>query len=632
MLKFIEMSLNKSGEHQNGKDIFAIMRSIASMLADSSLLLDECDVLLHPLRSELNFPVGQKEELAHREWRVGIAISAIHSFFKHEVIIKKGISGDDIQTSPHLILSNPDYYKESVLDRVAYDVAGWILNELATPDTHLVKLDENLLRNVSVTSCMASEEYKPESALLPGPGFWCSDEYPKNCVFDVTLNDETECIIGAIDITFVPLSSFFAKSGLSMLPSTTIVELSFNNGKSFQEVLRVGEFINKRLYLPQSITKKATVIRLRFTGISRWFAVQKLKVYSRPIMKDMSNFTAQEMLQKQKLLKDALIIPSKEDRKSAALDTACLTEANLTMVELAHTYISVYIPHCLGKTNSVSYGLVPENQQSGVDSQGLVESPIRRFMAVPFVGKDSPSPTAEFAHPDVLLTLSYLAYRHSGLRLSDVQVLVKTLKTRLRSESGVIMERKSYKKFEEILASTESPKETYSEVEILPLDMFEVEDMTATQELAQMIRYNPVAVEYYCRTVAFPKCLNHKESKLSATGEDLFICCRGASVGMSGTPSALLPKRMGRCDWEASTEGQIFRTLTRSTGVTMLPALQHGWEPILLLQQVATLGGDVCALIDCGALVTGMDKQSCCRITSCTWARSAKVPGRCLLG
>ena len=44
----------------------------------------------------------------------------------------------------------------------------------------------------------------------------------------------------------------------------------------------------------------------------------------------------------------------------------------------------------------------------------------RRFLAVPFVGKDAPSPSSEYAHPDVAIGLSTLAYRYEGLRYAEI--------------------------------------------------------------------------------------------------------------------------------------------------------------------------------------------------------------------
>ena len=43
--------------------------------------------------------------------------------------------------------------------------------------------------------------------------------------------------------------------------------------------------------------------------------------------------------------------------------------------------------------------------------------PRSRFkLAIPFVGKDVPSRASEFAHPDIIIGLTILAYRYEGLR------------------------------------------------------------------------------------------------------------------------------------------------------------------------------------------------------------------------
>jgi hypothetical protein len=49
-------------------------------------------------------------------------------------------------------------------------------------------------------------------------------------------------------------------------------------------------------------------------------------------------------------------------------------------------------------------------------------------MAVPFIGKDVPSPSSEFAHPDVMIGLTILAYRYEGLRREDLRKLMVQLK------------------------------------------------------------------------------------------------------------------------------------------------------------------------------------------------------------
>ena len=48
----------------------------------------------------------------------------------------------------------------------------------------------------------------------------------------------------------------------------------------------------------------------------------------------------------------------------------------------------------------------------------------RLMLAVPFLGKDVPSQSSEFAHPDVIIGLTVLAYRYSGMRPSDFAVVI----------------------------------------------------------------------------------------------------------------------------------------------------------------------------------------------------------------
>ena len=46
-------------------------------------------------------------------------------------------------------------------------------------------------------------------------------------------------------------------------------------------------------------------------------------------------------------------------------------------------------------------------------------------MAVPFVGKDRPSKSSQFAHQDILIGLTYLAYSYEGLRVRDLREVIR---------------------------------------------------------------------------------------------------------------------------------------------------------------------------------------------------------------
>ena len=50
------------------------------------------------------------------------------------------------------------------------------------------------------------------------------------------------------------------------------------------------------------------------------------------------------------------------------------------------------------------------------------------MVAVPFIGKDVPSPASEFAHPDILIGLTILAYRIEGSVRPSIVSHIRSLK------------------------------------------------------------------------------------------------------------------------------------------------------------------------------------------------------------
>ena len=58
----------------------------------------------------------------------------------------------------------------------------------------------------------------------------------------------------------------------------------------------------------------------------------------------------------------------------------------------------------------------------------------RRLLGVPFVGKDCPSDASQFAHPDVVIGLTVLAYRYEGLRRTDFTSLLSHLKREMAAQ------------------------------------------------------------------------------------------------------------------------------------------------------------------------------------------------------
>jgi len=83
-------------------------------------------------------------------------------------------------------------------------------------------------------------------------------------------------------------------------------------------------------------------------------------------------------------------------------------------LNLAYDWICAFLPHTMQKIDRVSFGIMsPEDQRRAKEDHPNM--PRSRFVtAIPFIGKDLPSSSSEFAHPDVVIGLTILAYRYEG--------------------------------------------------------------------------------------------------------------------------------------------------------------------------------------------------------------------------
>ena len=86
--------------------------------------------------------------------------------------------------------------------------------------------------------------------------------------------------------------------------------------------------------------------------------------------------------------------------------------AHKKLLNLTHDWLRTFLPHCLAKVNRVSFGLLNEEDcRAALDEDPHVPRS-RLKLAIPFVGKDVPSKSSEFAHPDVTIGLTIMAYRY----------------------------------------------------------------------------------------------------------------------------------------------------------------------------------------------------------------------------
>eukprot|EP01012_Entosiphon_sulcatum_P009332 TRINITY_DN1521_c0_g2_i1.p1 TRINITY_DN1521_c0_g2~~TRINITY_DN1521_c0_g2_i1.p1 ORF type:complete len:4962 (-),score=1074.52 TRINITY_DN1521_c0_g2_i1:73-14958(-) len=321
-----------------------------------------------------------------------------------------------------------------------------------------------------------------------------------------------------------------------------------------------------------------------------------------------------------------------------------MAEKNIRMLNLAHDWLSSYMPHVLQKIDRVSFGIMTEQDQKRA-LQDTPSMPLSRIkLAIPFEGKDVPSRASEFAHPDIIIGLSILAYRYEGLRYADFLEVVGSLRSSLEKEIGPYKQRKSNQRYEEWVreaggsvltrvlhkdvplthedslsrspsvafadngnpASADQTDEDGNPLEVVSLRFLKQSNEQQMQKLYKLFRLLPDCLHWYLNDFVFPTHTPHQTVKLSASGQEvggdmLF----GRRLGFSGTPSDLLPRELGRCGYEQGTDGLMMHTLM-SPGIVSFTHVEPGWSVRSLLDAIAYADPPFHALIDTGALITGL--------------------------
>ena len=182
-------------------------------------------------------------------------------------------------------------------------------------------------------------------------------------------------------------------------------------------------------------------------------------------------------------------------------------------------------------------------------------------------GPDSWQRASEFAHPDIIIGLTILAYRYEGLRKLDFeQDVITLLRSEFEKEVGPYKLRKSAQRYETWVAQAggqikgkkseqaqEDEKREDDDMGVLeddnvvvPLWLLKQSNDDQMQKLFALLRKQPTTIHWYLENVIFPSFMQHQRLKLSASGQEL-----GGSMlfsrrlGFSGTPSDLLPLDLG---------------------------------------------------------------------------------------
>jgi hypothetical protein len=323
--------------------------------------------------------------------------------------------------------------------------------------------------------------------------------------------------------------------------------------------------------------------------------------------------------------------PNKDKQAASAVHVA-LDDEYMKMLNLSHDLLRNFVPHVLSKINRVSFGLLSKmDLRQTLETEPSV-SLARRLAAIPFVGKDIPSRNSQFSNPDIVIGLTILAYRYEGLRTTDFENVLLTLREQLDAEFGPYHKRPSalmYKAWVEgaggkVRGPREGEEEASNDLEgeffkapigrtggrgsddIWPLHLLDLKDEQHMKVTYKLLQNLPHVIQYYLDNFVFPLTMEHHHEKISASGQDLGgEMLFGKRVGFSGTPSDLLPEELGQCQYDEGVDGQIINFLTSEAIVTSR-LLGVDWSVAKLLDNVATARPPFHVLLDCGALITGM--------------------------
>eukprot|EP01038_Epipyxis_sp_PR26KG_P004458 gene4458-6304_t len=327
---------------------------------------------------------------------------------------------------------------------------------------------------------------------------------------------------------------------------------------------------------------------------------------------------------------------------------ACVTSSvHKKLLNLCFNWLSTFLPHCLAKINRVSFGLLSkEDCESALKLDPHVPRS-RLKLAVPFIGKDVPSKSSEFAHPDVIIGLTVLAYRYSGLRQGDFTDIIDSLTAQYSHEIGPSRERESSRRHESwvyisggvirglktnydglpwkpyALATTEAVSLSTNgtgATEVVQLKFLQKSNREQMNKLFSLIRFEPVVIHYYLQSTIFPLYMRSQKMKLSASGQsvggDMLV---GRRIGFSGTPSDLLPEELGKCGYEKGDDGMMLTTCL-DRAITSYEIIMNEWSVDYLLSKIANPdksddGSQIRyhALIDTGALITGYSNEEVAR-------------------
>ena len=399
-----------------------VLQSILELLRGKSVaLVDEVDLVLHPLTSELNFPIGGEEplDLAPERWELPMHLMdsvffAVHgratspwqsensdsgTLGKIQQAFSRGFRKCAMQREPHPVLLDTKYYREQLMVLLAQ----WVLEYAMPPEDPVTQTNWDTVIGVNMelrargllwVQCLKSRGITPNIESI-GQTKQTKGKGGGGVRGGGRGEQGKETKSGGESKLDNPPNPPPLSSQKSAISSTTFICTCkvCSRHRSYTRVSRNATTTSSS----SGTSEPATQDELRknllsyVTGGAGAFGADEPPTRAEQKQKD-------------------------DDAKQWLQNNFCQKDENnsaVALLNLARQWIVTLLPHILSKRNRVEYGLL--------DSKGACKETVkgRILLAVPFVGKDLPSPSSEFASPEVVLGLTILAYRYEGLRERD---------------------------------------------------------------------------------------------------------------------------------------------------------------------------------------------------------------------
>jgi hypothetical protein len=547
-------------------------------------LIDEVDLILHPLKSELNFPIGSKVplDLDARRWELPIFLlnsvffaeqgvsalgdshvdnAALDLLQSIKVVLKKGQDNLAFQSSPHLVLLRTGFYHREVKPLIGKWALIWLKQQQSVREA-LESMSNNIANNTTSKSQTVDSAALAESTLL--------------CYLCGTDEEENN-----------------SKKFDDLASAETLVSEAFH-----AEAMKLVNLSRDWLcsYMPHCMSKidRVSYGLLQKDDIDRW------------------NDPYNNNDNQQPLSRQLLSVPFVGKDVPAKFSEFAHPDVLIGLTILGYRYEGLRTTDVKDLVKQLKLEM---QNQSGpfVDrpARALFSNWLQRARAIR-ASKESPSGSAS--------TSSSTSAPSTSTSSTDTKAETKTVQTDSK-ESKVESKETDTKQPEQKLSLAEMETKARQEQDsdgleehddVLPLEMFQVEDNNQIERCWEVLKFLPEVIQHHLCLAAFPKTMNRQKVKLSACGVDIGSSLLfGVRLGFSGTPSDLLPNELRPCHYEPASEAQIVRALT-STHTCSAERVTN-WTVQSLLHKVANHEPPLHALVDVGALITGLDNQEVAR-------------------